>query len=37
MSTKQAIHILMQSPIYFRLDLAARRILIREFRACFND
>lgn len=28
---REAIRILMQSPIYFRMSLAERKILIREF------
>lgn len=35
MTMQRAIQILMESPIYFRLDLMARKLLIREFRAQF--
>ncbi len=31
MTTQKAIRILMQSPIYFRLNLVARKLLIKEF------
>lgn len=31
MTYQEAISILMLSPLYFRLDLAARKILIKEF------
>ena len=31
MSLRDAIKILMQSPVYFRLDLKARQDLLREF------
>ena len=37
MTVRQAIHILMQSPIYFHLDLMTRKILIQEFCDSFND
>lgn len=30
-SIRQAISVLMMSPLYFRLDLAARQQLIKEF------
>ncbi|HIJ78686.1 MAG: hypothetical protein OEY01_06120 [Desulfobulbaceae bacterium] len=32
-ATRKAIRILMLSPFYFKLDLAARQALIREFCA----
>ncbi|ADH86208.1 hypothetical protein DaAHT2_1513 [Desulfurivibrio alkaliphilus AHT 2] len=32
MTTREAIKILMLSPFYFRLDSAARKLLIAEFR-----
>ncbi len=35
MTTQQAIRVLMLSPVYFRLDLAARRALIKEFCAMY--
>lgn len=31
MTKRKAIRILMQSPFYFRMDLAARKILVQEF------
>ena len=31
MSIREAIKILMQSPVYFRLDLQARKDLLEEF------
>lgn len=37
MTMKMAIQILMESPIYFRLDLMARKVLIQEFRAQFAE
>ncbi len=37
MTAQEAIRILMQSPFYFRLDVAARRTLIREFCTLLND
>lgn len=37
MSMQRAIQILMESPIYFRLDLLARKVLIQEFRARFAE
>lgn len=36
MTHRQAIRILMLSPIYFRLDLVARRNLIKEFCAIYD-
>ena len=36
MTLKQAIHILMLSPCYWLLDLAARKQLIREYCASFK-
>lgn len=36
MTARKAIHVLMQSPFYFRLELAARKLLIREFCASHN-
>lgn len=35
MTPKQAIHILMLSPCYWRLNLPARRELIREYCLAF--
>lgn len=37
MTAQEAIRILMQSPFYFKLDVAARRTLIREFCTLLND
>ncbi|OIP47362.1 MAG: hypothetical protein COX17_06880 [Deltaproteobacteria bacterium CG23_combo_of_CG06-09_8_20_14_all_60_8] len=37
MTLQRAIQILMESPIYFRLDLPARKVLIKEFRARFAE
>ena len=31
MTTREAIRILMLSPLYFRLELEARKVLIQEF------
>ncbi len=31
MSTREVISVLMLSPIYFKLDLTARKNLVREF------
>ena len=36
MTVQQAVHILMQSPFYFHLDLMARKVLIQEFCSLFN-
>lgn len=36
MTPRQAIKILMLSPIYFRLDLPARKILVYEFCAMYD-
>jgi len=36
MTPRKAIRILMQSPFYFRMELAARRLLIKEFCALHN-
>lgn len=36
MTPKQAIHILMLSPCYWRLDLSARKQLIREYCASYE-
>jgi len=36
MTPRKAVGILMQSPFYFRMDLAARCLLIREFCALHN-
>lgn len=33
MTQRKAIQVLMQSPFYFRMDLAARRLLVKEFCA----
>lgn len=35
MTTQEAIRILMLSPIYLRLDTAARKALIAEFRQSY--
>lgn len=37
MTMQMAIQILMESPIYFRLDLLARKALIQEFLAQFAE
>ncbi len=37
MTPRQAIRILMLSPIYFRLDLPARKILVDEFCAMYAE
>ncbi len=37
MTPRQAIRILMLSPIYFRLDLPARKVLVDEFCALCAD
>jgi hypothetical protein len=34
MTTREAIKVLMMSPLYFRLDIHARMELVREF--CFH-
>ena len=36
MTLKEAIRILMMSPFYFRLDLKARQVLVREFCQLHN-
>jgi len=36
MTPKQAVSILMLSPVYFRLTLHARLVLVREFCAGFS-
>jgi hypothetical protein len=36
MTPRQAIRVLMLSPIYFRLDVAARRKLVYEFCALYE-
>jgi len=36
MTQQKAIRILMQSPFYFKLELAARKLLIKEFCALHN-
>jgi hypothetical protein len=36
MTPKQAIHILMLSPCYWRLDLSARKQLVREYCVAFE-
>jgi len=36
MTPQKAIQILMQSPFYFKLELVARNLLIREFCALHN-
>ena len=36
MTTQKAIQILMQSPFYFKLELAARKMLGKEFCALHN-
>ncbi len=35
MTAKEAIKILMKSPLYFRLDLDARKMLVKEFCKTF--
>lgn len=37
MSVREAIRILMLSPIYWRLDVPARRVLIREYCETFAN
>lgn len=37
MTAKQAIRILMLSPCYWRLDLAARKQLVREYCMTFQS
>lgn len=37
MTLKQAVKILMESPLYFWFDLATRRAMVREFRARYNQ
>lgn len=37
MSEEEAIEILKLSPIYSRLDLASRKILIKEFRSAYIE
>jgi len=36
MTQKQAIHILMLSPCYWRLNLSARKQLVREYCASYE-
>lgn len=36
MTPQNAIRILMQSPFYFKLELSARKLLIKEFCALHN-
>jgi len=36
MTPQRAIQILMQSPFYFKLELAARKLLVKEFCALHN-
>jgi len=36
MTQQKAIRILMQSPFYFKLELVARKLLIKEFCALHN-
>jgi hypothetical protein len=36
MTLKQAVKILMESPLYFWFDLETRRAMVREFRARFS-
>jgi hypothetical protein len=36
MTTRKAIRILMQSPFYFKLELVARKLLIKEFCETHN-
>ena len=31
MTTREAIQVLMQSPFYFRMNLAARKALVKDF------
>lgn len=37
MTPKQAIHILMLSPCYWRLNLSARKQLVREYCASYEE
>ena len=37
MTPREAIRILMHSPIYFRLALADRKVLVLEFCAFYGD
>ena len=37
MYSQQAIRILMMSPIYFRMDLPARKTLVEEFCSLYDD
>lgn len=37
MTLKRAVQILMLSPLYFRLPLVERKILVQEFRSLFKD
>jgi len=36
MTPRKAIRILMQSPFYFRLELVARNLLVKEFCVTHN-
>jgi hypothetical protein len=37
MTPREAIRILMLSPLYFRLDLEARKILVQEFCSIYSE
>ncbi|MEN8232613.1 MAG: hypothetical protein ABFR35_08020 [Thermodesulfobacteriota bacterium] len=37
MSLREAVQILMQSPIYFKLSLADRKILVQDFFDTYED
>jgi hypothetical protein len=37
MSAREAIRILMLSPIYWRLDMPARKVLVREYCEAFAN
>lgn len=36
MTPRKAIQVLMQSPFYFRMELAARKLLVQEFCSLHN-
>ena len=36
MTQRRAIQVLMQSPFYFRLELVARKLLVKEFCLLHN-
>jgi hypothetical protein len=37
MTPREAIKILMLSPLYFRLDLEARKVLVQEFCSLYAE